>query len=137
MRKALVVGIDYYETLPALHGCTNDARSMKEVLEWHADGTVSYTAAINFGSGVKLLTGDGPHDTISRDKLKDWVEELFKSDGGIALFYFAGHGHIEATGGYICASDCRRGDDGLALAEVLTLANKCKAQNRVIVLDSC
>jgi len=53
------------------------------------------------------------------------------------LFYFAGHGHIEDTGGFLCGTECRTGDDGLALAEVMTLAGKSSARNKVIVLDSC
>jgi hypothetical protein len=129
MRKALVVGIDYYGTIGGLYGCVNDAHSVKTVLERNSDGTVNF--------GVKLLTGTGPKDTVTRGVLKDNVEELFKGDSEIALFYFAGHGHIEATGGYLCASDCARGDDGLALGDVLTLANGSKARNKVIVLDSC
>jgi hypothetical protein len=53
------------------------------------------------------------------------------------LFYFAGHGHIEVTGGYILASDSQSGDEGVPLNEVLVYANKSKAKNRIIVLDSC
>src|SRR5205085_857035 len=67
----------------------------------------------------------------------DAVRELFRDDSEIALLYFAGHGHIEATGGYLCASDCRTGDDGLPLIDVLTLANASQARNKIIVLDSC
>src|SRR5690606_38144371 len=48
-----------------------------------------------------------------------------------------GHGHIEATGGYLCGGDCKSGDDGLPLAEVMSLANSSRARNRIIVLDSC
>lgn len=59
------------------------------------------------------------------------------SDTEIALFYFAGHGHVETTGGYLCSSECQRGDDGLPLAEVVTLANFSKARNKIIILDSC
>ena len=55
----------------------------------------------------------------------------------IALLYFAGHGSIEATGGYLCASDSRTGDDGLPLGEVMTFVNESRAQNKVIFLDSC
>jgi hypothetical protein len=129
MRKALVVGINYYEHGPALHGCVDDAHSVKSVLERHSDGTVNFS--------VKLLTGTGPADTVSRMSLKDHIEELFSTDGETALFYFAGHGHIEATGGYLLATDSRRGDEGVSLSEVLTLANKSKARNKIIVLDSC
>jgi Caspase domain len=115
MRKALIVGVNYYEHGSGLYGCVDDAHSVKAILERHGDGS------INFGS-PKLLTGTGPSDVVSRGNLKDAIEELFKEDSDIALFFFAGHGHIESTGGYILASDANRGDDGVSLAEVLTLA---------------
>jgi hypothetical protein len=129
MRKALVVGIDYYSTVPPLFGCVNDAHSVKSVLERNSDGTVNF--------GVKLVTSAGPTETVSRKIMKESVRELFADDSEIALFYFAGHGHIETTGGYLCGSDCTTGDDGVPLDEVLSLANESKARNKVIVLDSC
>jgi|SRR6185437_15277156 len=129
MRKALVVGIDHYTQISSLHGCVNDAHSVKSVLERNSDGTVNFA--------VRLVAATGPAEALTRERLKDSVRELFADDSEIALFYFAGHGHIETTGGYLCASDCRTGDDGLPLADVLTFANKSKARNRVVVLDSC
>lgn len=129
MKKALVIGLDYYPQLPHLFGCVNDAYSMKTVLERDSDGTVNFD--------VNLLVGTGPADGVTRAKLKDTVTALFDGDPEIALFYFAGHGHIETTGGYICGSDAQRGDDGLALAELMMLANRSRARNKVIVLDSC
>ncbi len=129
MRKALVVGINFYEKITGLYGCVDDAHAVKTVLERNSDGTVNF--------GVKLLSGTGPTDRVDRAELKDSVKELFAGDSEIALFYFAGHGHIEATGGYLCATDCATGDDGLPLGELLTLANKSTARNKVIVLDSC
>jgi hypothetical protein len=129
MRKALVVGIDYYTQFSSLHGCVNDAHSVKSVLERNSDGTVNFA--------VRIVAATGPAEALTRERLKDSVRELFADDSEIALFYFAGHGHIETTGGYLCASDCRTGDDGLPLADVLTFANKSKARTRVVVLDSC
>lgn len=129
MRKALVVGINFYDKIGGLYGCVDDAHAVKSVLERNSDGTVNF--------GVKLLTGTGPTDRVDRVALKDSVRELFAGDSEIALFYFAGHGHIEATGGYLCATDCATGDDGLPLGELLTLANNSGARNKVIVLDSC
>jgi len=99
------------------------------VLERHGD------ASINFD--VKLLSGTGPGDAISRAILKTAVKELFEGDSEIALFYFAGHGHIGATGGYLCGSDTIAGDDGLPIAELMSMAHQSKAQNKIIVLDSC
>jgi hypothetical protein len=74
---------------------------------------------------------------LSRKELKDLVKALFSDDCEIALFFFAGHGHIETTGGYLLTSECKSGDEGLPLGEVLTYAKERKARNRVIVLDSC
>lgn len=129
-RKALVVGVDHYDRINGLHGCVNDAHAVKATLDRHMDGSVNFA--------VKLMTATGPADTLTRANIKDALKELFNGDDNeIALFYFAGHGHIEATGGYLCGSDCATGDDGLSLHEVVVLANKSKAKNKIIVLDSC
>lgn len=68
---------------------------------------------------------------------KEAVRELFVDDSEVAIFYFSGHGYIEATGGYLCAGDCKTGDDGLPLSDVMTLANNSKAKNKIVILDSC
>lgn len=129
MRIALIVGINFYEHGSALYGCVDDAHAVKAALDRNGDGS------INFDS--KILTGTGPSDRVDRSLLKDSVAELFNTSADIALFYFAGHGHIEATGGYLLATDSRRGDEGLALSDVLTMANSSPARNRIVILDSC
>lgn len=129
MRIALIAGVNYYEHGGSLFGCVDDAHEVKAVLERHGDGSVNFDC--------KLLTGTGPSDRVIRNDLKDRVAELFKTKAEIALFYFAGHGHIETTGGYLLATDSMRGDEGFSLAEVLTLANASPAQNKVVILDSC
>lgn len=129
MRIALIVGINYYEHGGSLYGCVDDAHAVQAVLARHGDGSVNFDC--------KMFTGTGPTDRVERSLLKDNVEELFKAQADIALFYFAGHGHIEATGGYLLATDSSRGDEGLSLSEVLALANKSPARNKIIILDSC
>ncbi|MEU4128177.1 caspase family protein [Streptomyces wuyuanensis] len=130
MRKALIVGIDHYDAISPLSGCVNDAHSVKAAIERNADGTLNFPAP-------HVLTGTSPTQGVSKKDLKDAVRQLFADDSEIALFYFAGHGYIEDTGGFLCASDCTTGDDGLALSEVMTLANSSRARNKVIILDSC
>jgi len=129
MRKALIVGINYYKLGNTLFGCVDDAHSVKAVLERHDGGAVNFDC--------KLLTGTGPNDCVDRGNLKDSIEDLFKTEVETALLYFAGHGHIEATGGYLLASDSNRGDEGVSLSDILILANESPASNKVIVLDSC
>lgn len=129
MKIALIVGINYYENSSPLFGCVNDAYNVKAMLDRNEGGSVNFEC--------KLLTASSIYDSINRAKLKDDIEKLFNTNAEIALFYFAGHGHIEDTGGYLLASNSRRGDEGVSLAEILILANKSAAKNKIIILDSC
>lgn len=129
-RKALIVGMDHYEQIPSLSGAVNDAYDVKAALERHADGTLNFAQP-------KLLAASGDSTAVSRTELREAVEELFRDDAEISLFYFSGHGYIDGAGGYLCASDCASGHDGLPLNEVLTFANRSPAKNKVIILDSC
>lgn len=129
MRAALVVGIDHYEHMGQLFGCVRDAQSVADVLERDGNGDRKFDC--------KVMLGAGLNDPVQRRELRDGIEALFALDADIALFYFAGHGHLEASGGYILASDAERGYEGVALVEVLDFANKSRAKNKIIVLDSC
>ena len=131
MRKALIVGIDHYDEDPIsnLNGCVNDAYAVKSVLDRHSDGTVNF--------GVNLMTASGEDSSIARRELKEQIVELFKDDSTVALFYFAGHGYIESYGGYLITSDCKDGDDGFPMNDLLKIANDSPAKNRVIILDCC
>ncbi len=129
MRKALIVGVDYYEKCSNLHGCVNDAYSVKSVLERNSDGTLNF--------GVKLITATGEPNKITRKELKNHISELFKDASDVALFYFSGHGYIESTGGYLITSECSDGDDGLSMNDLLKIVNDSPARNKIIVLDTC
>lgn len=129
MRAALVIGIDYYKHCSTLYGCVNDAYSVKTILERNDGGTINFDC--------KILTSSGPSDIVSRSELKDSIEELFKKDIDVVLLYFAGHGHIESSGGYILSTDAKRGDEGVSLSEIITYANESPSKNRIIILDSC
>lgn len=130
MRKALIVGLDYYSHIFGLRGCVNDAHSVRAVLERNADGTLNFPAP-------HVLTSTAADQDVPKAVIKDAVRQLFSDDSDIALLYFAGHGFIDSTGGFLCASDCNGIDDGLPLGEIMTLANQSKARNKVIILDSC
>ncbi len=129
MRKALIVGIDYYKRVSQLHGCVNDSYSIKTVLDRHSDGT------INFGTRIETATSET--NQLKRKELKSYVQELFADDSEIALFYFSGHGYIESTGGYLITSECQEGDDGFPMNELLQIANDSPSRNKIIILDCC
>jgi hypothetical protein len=129
MRKALIVGVDFYENVSSLYGCVNDAYSLKPILDRHSDGT------INFSSKIEVATNTS--SAITRKELKNFTVELFKDDSDVALFYFSGHGYVENTGGYLITSECKDGDDGFPLTELLQIANNSPARNKIIILDCC
>lgn len=129
-RIALVVGIDNYLGTNPLSCCVSDATAVNDLLERNGDAEHSK----NFDT--KLLVAGGGK-VITRATLKDNVEKLFKTDAEIALFYFAGHGYIESSGGYIITSECTRGDEGLSLRTLVDIANGSLARNKIIILDSC
>jgi hypothetical protein len=59
------------------------------------------------------------------------------NDCDVALFYFSGHGAENNLGGYLVTQDAAAYDEGVALVDVLTMANESAARERIIVLDSC
>lgn len=129
MRKALCVGIDNYINQNDLHGCVNDANAVKAAIERNGDGTLNFE--------VKLMCATSENSYISKRELKDAVENLFNSESEIALFYYAGHGSIDSIGGYLCTSEIEYPDDGFSLNELMSIVGNSKAQNKIIILDSC
>jgi len=126
MKKALIVGINDYPSAP-LNGCVNDANTIGSILESHGDGSPNFS--------IKMMTS--PNLPITRSILREAIEQLFTGDPDMALLYFSGHGYIKSTGGYLVTTDAKKYDEGVSMDDVLTLANRSKAKNRVIILDCC
>jgi Caspase domain len=126
MKKALIVGINDYPQSP-LNGCVNDANAIGTILESHGDGSPNF--------GVKMMTS--PSSNITQSTLREAIDNLFSSPSDMALLYFSGHGYIKSTGGYLVTTDAKKYSEGVSMDEILTLANKSKAKNKVIILDCC
>lgn len=129
MRKALCVGIDSYKYIKDLYGCVNDANGVKAVLERNGDGTLNFS--------TKLLCATSEASYITREALKDALQDLFNDESEIAVFYYAGHGSYDVLGGYLCTSEVERSDQGLSLNDVMGIVASSHAQNKVVILDSC
>lgn len=129
MRKALVVGIDHYEPpIPSLSGAVTDAQKVFDLLDRNEDKSKNFDARLLISESTYL---------VGRANLRRDMRSLFDGKGQVCLLYFAGHGHTEDTGGYLCASDSTAGDEGIPLQDIMTWANESKFDNRVIILDSC
>lgn len=129
MRKALIIGINYYHYISNLSGCINDAKEVLRVLSRNGNGTKNFDC--------RTILVDSEDLAITRKELKIMIEDLFNSKEDVVVLYFAGHGYVESSGGYIITSDCEDGDDGVSLDEIVGFANASPATNRIIILDSC
>jgi len=123
MKKALIVGINNYPKAP-LSGCINDANVIANILERNGDGSVNFS--------IKK-----EKDVETKGKLKGAIRDCFAGDEEMALFYFSGHGFIDAIGGYIVTPDFSKDDWGVSMQEILEIVNQSKCRNKVVVLDCC
>lgn len=129
MRKALIIGIGYYETGGNLKGSVTDAEQVERVLSRNDDGSLNFEC--------HLLVAKSIDSPLSRHVLRGEVEKFFRDRAEVGLFYFAGHGLIEPAGGYLMASDAREASDGLALNDLLTWVNQSPITDKVLILDCC
>lgn len=123
MKKALIIGIDDYESRP-LDGCINDAISLTNTIEKNGDGSPNFS--------VKLKT-----DIRTKSKLLTEIKELFSTESDISLLYFSGHGYIDSIGGYLVTPDFQPNDEGVSMDSILALANQSPAKEKIIILDCC
>jgi Caspase domain len=125
-RRALVVGIDNYESAP-LSGCVSDAQRIAELIAGNADGSPNFSC--------RLLVD--PPSAITARKLREEIEGLFAQPANIALFYFSGHGTENNLGGYLVTPDAVRYSEGVSMTDLLALANQSKVTQVVLILDCC
>nr|WP_314377117.1 caspase family protein [uncultured Campylobacter sp.] len=121
--KALVVGINDYPNCP-LSGCINDAKEIGNMLSENGDGSPNFE--VKYALDVK-----------TKAELYKHLNSLFnEGEANIALFYFSGHG-TDLINGKLVTPDFTGMDAGIAMSEVLSMANESKSKNKIIILDCC
>jgi Caspase domain len=124
-RKALVVGMSNYRGEKELRACVNDANEVSNLLKKNWDNTGNFQV-------LKKLNPD------STEELLVALNDLFKDPNEVALFYFSGHGILNAMGtANIATLDATHDLSGIPMSYILGLANKSPALNRIIILDCC
>lgn len=124
MRGALLVGIDKYAQHAQLNGCVNDAIGLSVLLSHHEDGTRNFEIELQ-------------KNVATRGALLDMITRLFDAPLHTALFYFSGHGIMTGRGGYIVTPDFNRYSEGISMDELLTIVNKSKIADKIVILDCC
>lgn len=127
MRKALIVGLNYYDTRNMLPTCVSDAQRVEALLKKNSNGIENFSTS--------LMIGQEENSRLSGRHLKISLMELFLEATETALFYYSGYGYFDHQTGYIITSDCFRAIDGVSTDDLLMLSNKSKAKNKIIILD--
>lgn len=104
---------------------------MCNVLERQHDGSP------NFECKILSAHRGGAADAVTRPILRERLNRLLADPADVALFHFSGHGTTNNLDGYLVTQDASKYDEGVAMAEVLKLANDSKAKEVVILLDCC
>lgn len=120
-----MIGIDDYEVQP-LQACVRDAEDIAQLLREE-----DY-----YGFDVTICT----NAKASLIAIRQGIDELFKGDPDVAVFYFAGHGIMTDLGGYLVTHDWQtQVDPGLSL-EILSRLIQVRAKpstSVIVVLDCC
>lgn len=146
VNRALFVGINDYEWAGAqLKGCANDAISLANVFRRNYDGSPNFVCKVMVSDknnehkeSQDRFSDRFKNIRVKRATLKKEVEELFKGDCDVALFFFAGHGHEDNLGGSLVTCDAVKYDEGVSVSDVLHLANSAMHIREIfIILDCC
>lgn len=123
MKKALIIGINEYPTAP-LTACVSDAKAISQLLKFNEDESPNFD--------VKLCV-----DISDKNKLTEIVYDLFRGESDVALLYFSGHGKKNELDTFLVTPDAKKFELGLSVTNLINMANKSKAKNKIIILDCC
>lgn len=129
-RVALVIGNDDYQNVRALKNAVNDSVLM---------------AAEFKKLGFKVL----PYKNLELKRMKGAIRELADEvkDGGLGVFYFAGHGIQIGSSNYLIPVDIASLndlkdasaliDEAIELSSVMSKLSEAKAKFSLLIIDAC
>lgn len=74
---------------------------------------------------------------MTRGLLRQQWRELFQDFRGDVLFYFSGHGTPTEVGVYLFTQEGTSDDPGLAMQDLVDMANNSSAKTVLLILDCC
>jgi hypothetical protein len=127
MKRALLVGIDTYDTVSSLSGCVNDVNALLPFLSRNEDDSPNFDCQ----------TRTSATDRVDRSELLRSVIALLGPGADVALFYFAGHGSDASSDVVLVTQDSNRYNQGVSLSEILGIVQGSPVREVLILLDCC
>ena len=141
-RDALIVGINQYQSLPALGAPAADAEAVAACLQTQGEFRVNRLPEV-IRKGRPAV---GDRNPVTTQALEESLIQLFKPKGKniptTALFYFSGHGLQREAGiqeGYLATSDTNpsNGNFGLSIDWLRRLLQSSPVRQIIVILDCC
>ncbi|MGC1309266.1 MAG: caspase family protein [Phormidesmis sp.] len=141
-RDALIVGINQYQSLPALGAPAADAEAVAARLQTQGEFRVQRLPEV-VKNGRPAV---GSRHKVTSQMLEASLIQLFKPKGKniptTALFYFSGHGLQREAGvqeGYLATSDTdpNKGNFGIPLNWLRRLLQQSPVRQLIVILDCC
>lgn len=131
-KRALLIGIDHYDTFGELTGCVADVKALAPLFEYNADATKTRNFACR-----ALLGARDAKEKVTRKDMINAINELLKPGVDVALFYFAGHGSGLTNDVSLVSSDGDYTEPGVPLSLLLGKAQDSQIKQVIIILDCC
>jgi hypothetical protein len=131
-KRALLVGIDKYDSFGGLSGCAADVSALAPLLEYNDDGEKTR----NFECRALTAPAESKRG-VSRKAMISAINELFAPGVDVALFYFAGHGSGMPSDVCLCSTDGDYIEPGVPLSLLLGKAQGSGIKQVIIILDCC
>lgn len=127
MKRALLVGIDRYDSFGDLGGCVNDVDAVEPLLSRNDDDSP------NFDCQKRTTDAGG----VTRDELLADLDALLAAGAEIAVFYFAGHGDHRVNDVVLVTEDGTGNTPGIPFSEVLAKVAESPVGEIIVMLDCC
>jgi hypothetical protein len=127
MKRALLVGIDHYDSFGSLGGCVNDVNALEPLLSRNEDGSPNFDCLKRTS-----LTGG-----VTRDELLDDLDGLLDAAADVALLFFAGHGAETGRDVALVTRDGTPATPGIAFSEILAKVAGSGVREVILILDCC
>ena len=130
-RRALVIGMEFYETLDELPAATQDAEHMERVLETHFDATRNFEVTVR-----RSVPADPVTVETFLAEFAAFIDSSSRDDD--LVFYFSGHGDAGEWGMQLLMAEHSGGQGlGVPFETLIYRASQESFNSLTCILDCC
>jgi hypothetical protein len=127
VKRALLIGIDEYDSRGTLVGCVNDVNALLPLLARNEDASSNFNCIPLTSAAM----------SVGRKRMLAALDHLFSPGADISLFYFAGHGVADDADVVLVSQDGSDEDPGIPMSAILGKIKQSTVGEIIVILDCC